>query len=173
MPTAAMRPTFLMEVALPAEQAMDRLEAGMARAGRPVVVQRAGLHMTVTVDRGLRHFWSPWMNLEFDQPADASATGVHARFSPAPSLWTGFMMIYLTLTAAAFFATMFAAAQWMMGSPPTLLWGTLAGVLGCGAMWWISRVGQRLAHDQMVLLREILEKELGDDSHVSSDEAVD
>ena len=173
MPNAAMRPTFLMEVALPAEQAMDRFEAGMARAGRPVEVQRAGLHMTVTVDRELRHFWSPWMNLEFDQPADASATVVHARFSPAPSLWTGFMMIYITLTAAAFFAAMFALSQWMMGSPPTLLWGTLACVLGCGAMWWVSRVGQRLAHDQMVLLREMLEGELGSENNVSSDNAID
>ncbi|MEE9404876.1 MAG: hypothetical protein V3V20_08280 [Algisphaera sp.] len=161
--TAAMRPTFSMALALPPQEAIDQLQARLAQTDHPIVVQRAGLHMTLTVNPELRHFWSPWMTLEFEQP-DGQPTTVRGRFSPSPNIWTGFIMAYLTLAAAAFFALMFALSQWTMGSSPTAFWIALGCLLACLAMRWVSQIGKKLARDQMVLLRDILETELQTDT---------
>ncbi|MEM9916310.1 MAG: hypothetical protein AAF911_15250, partial [Planctomycetota bacterium] len=165
MSTPALRPSFRLPLRLPPDEAMAALERGLAESDAPILSQRAGHHMTLTVTPAVRHFWSPWLNLEFEPaetaaergadptPEAANRTSLHARFSPAPSLWTGFMAVYFTLATAGFLALMWAAAQWTMGSRPTLLWATLACALGCGGLWWCSLVGQKLAHDQMHLLR--------------------
>ncbi|MEM7626973.1 MAG: hypothetical protein AAF333_15365 [Planctomycetota bacterium] len=181
MSRPVMRPSFWLTLGLAPERAVERFESGLARGDYPVVAQRAGLHMTVTVSPALRHFWSPWMNLEFSHhdpqapPTDTSdvvedavaaasggaSTTVHARFSPAPSIWTGFMLAYVALGTLTFFALMYAAAQWMLESSPTMLWAALGFAVAWAGLWWVSWVGQRLAYDQMMLLREVLEKEFG------------
>lgn len=178
MTRPALRPTFRLDLPQPPGEAIDTLQAGLAESEAPIVSQRAGRHMTLTVAPAVRHFWSPWLNLEFEfapplgdsqTPAsegnstDAPPAGssLHARFSPAPSLWTGFMAVYFTLATAGFLALMWAAAQWTMGSPPTLLWVTAGCFLGCGVFWWVSLVGQKLAHEQMHLLRDAVENALG------------
>lgn len=175
MSNDALRPSFWLPLDVPAQQAADRFESALAQADHPVVVQRAGLHMTLTVGPALRHFWSPWMNLDFGhrspeaggspEAVDASVSEkpsatVYARFSPAPSIWTGFMLLYVSLGALAFFALIFAAAQWMLEAVPTMLWGALVCAAAWAGLWWVSWVGQKLAHRQMLMLREILEKEL-------------
>lgn len=181
MSSPALRPTFRLALAQPPDEAINTLAARLAAGDAPIVSQRAGRHMTLTVTPAVRHFWSPWLNLEFELPAppapapditggeDSVETApyappaggsLHARFSPAPSLWTGFMAVYFTLATAGFLALMWAAAQWTMGSPPTLLWVTLGCFLGCGGCWWVSRVGQKLAHEQMHLLRHAVENAL-------------
>lgn len=178
MSSPALRPTFRLALPQPPDEAINTLATRLAASDAPIVSQRAGRHMTLTVTPAVRHFWSPWLNLEFEippPPADSqgvdsagnetdtppAGTSLHARFSPAPSLWTGFMAVYFTLATAGFLALMWAAAQWNMGSRPTLLWVTLGCFLGCGIFWWVSLMGQKLAHEQMHLLRYAVENALG------------
>jgi len=155
-----MRPTFQVQSDFSPDQAIEHLQSNLDLGTLPIVARRAGQHMTLTVTVELQHFWSPWMNLDFIGSNDSQSTTIHARFSPAPSLWTGFMMVYLTLIAIAFFAAMYAAAQWMMDAPPTLLWVSFGCAVACGVLWWISWVGQKLAQNQMHLLRHALEQDL-------------
>lgn len=170
MSTPALRPAYWLTLRPPPARAMDKLAAGLADTDPPVVVQRTGTHMTVTVGPALRHFWSPWMQLEFGPATHVpyaaggsdgtngarSGTRLHARFSPAPSIWTGFMFLYVTLATLAFFGLMFAVAQLMMAARPTMLWAAAACVAACLGLWAVSLTGQRFAHDQIVLLRELL-----------------
>lgn len=102
---------------------------------------------------GRRHFWSPWMHIELQEQADG-VTELFARFSPSPSIWTGFMLSYIALITTAFIAGCWGCAQWLIGEPPVLLWGVVVPVvIGC-ALAWFSRVGQRLARGEMEELRD-------------------
>ncbi|MBB6428643.1 hypothetical protein [Algisphaera agarilytica] len=167
MSTRSLRPSFRLPLSHPPDEAIGSLESFLDRTDQPIQSQRAGRHMTLTVTPAVRHFWSPWLNLEFenaeraeDAADTAIHTSVHARFSPAPSLWTGFMAVYFSLATAGFFAAMWALAQWTMGNRPLALWVVLACVLGCGGLWWVSMIGQRLAREQMHLLQDALENAL-------------
>ena len=168
MSSAALRPSFWLDVSEAPDAAIARLEAGLARSDWAVEVQRAGRHMTVTVPAADRHFWSPWMNLEFGaslSPAAATeSASVHVRFSPAPSIWTAFMMAYISLAALGCFALMYALAQAVMGASPTMLWAALACFAVWAGLWWVSWLGQRLARAQMAVLRDLLERVLKDES---------
>lgn len=163
MSTPVMRPTFVLHVRTTPAQTAERIEELLHHDTYAVVGRRAGHHMMLTVSEAQRHFWSPWLNLEVEQEPGkpGGLTTVHGRFSPAPSVWTGFMLAYITLGTIGFFAAMFGASQWMMGSTPHLFWGVLACAILAAATWWFSLVGQKLAHEQMHLLRETVERELG------------
>ncbi|HEY6037049.1 MAG TPA: hypothetical protein VIV58_22370, partial [Kofleriaceae bacterium] len=117
-------------------------------------------HLTLTVPVADRHFWSPWLAIE------VSPRGEHAhlfaRFSPHPSVWTGFAFGHLGLGLICAVAVVIAASSLLVpnsGQPWAL---ALAGgaALAMGAMWWASKVGQRMAHGQMTALRAELDRAL-------------
>lgn len=177
MSTPAMRPTFSFRVRTTPAQTADRIEELMHHTtDNAVVGRRAGHHMMLTVHKDRQHFWSPWLNLEVEQhdppthapPTPDQLTTILGRFSPAPSVWTGFMLVYITLASVAFFAAMFGLSQWMMKNPPHYLWIVLICALLAALTWWFAQVGQKLAHEQMHLLRETVEQEL---AAVADDEA--
>ncbi len=178
MSSPALRPQFSLPLSQPPDTAMRALEAYLDACESPIESQRAGRHMTLTVTAAVRHVWSPWLNLEFETPPPPESrlkesaagdelatmqTSLHARFSPAPGLWTSFMAVYFSLATAGFFTLMWALAQWTMGHPPAALWGTLGCGLGCGALWWVSLIGQKLAGEQMVMLRDTVQNALAPD----------
>ncbi|MBT9558639.1 MAG: hypothetical protein IV100_21595 [Myxococcales bacterium] len=167
------RPTFSVEVPLPLAQVQDRLHAGLVgpayevRWARSLHGQsptggasRRADHLVLTFKPEHRHFWSPWLNLDVDQREatdGAVITRITGRFSPHPTVWTGFAFSYLGLGVLAFFSSIFAYSQRSLGGTPTGLWGLLACAVLAVVLLWSSWVGQRLARDQMIELRRLLE----------------
>ncbi len=159
------RPTFHLEVTCASREVRKCLRERLAEA--PVVLGVTQVpggggggdlsrdHFTLSIAESERHFWSPWLNLEL--VPHGSGTQLSGRFSPHPSVWTGFMFAYLALSVLAFFALVFAAALSMSGGAPWTL--GLAGlcVAAMILLWWASQVGQRLAQAQMEELRSILD----------------
>ncbi|MCA9634183.1 MAG: hypothetical protein KC766_41345 [Myxococcales bacterium] len=164
------RPTFHFEVTCSSREVRKRLHARLAEM--PVVLgvtqipgggaggDLASDHLTLSIPEADRHFWSPWLNLEI--VPHGNGTQLSGRFSPHPSVWTGFMFAYLALSVLTFFALVFAAALSMSGGAPWTL--GLAGlcVAAMILLWWASQVGQRLALSQMEELRGILDGALGE-----------
>jgi len=167
--SAILRPHFTASLTIPLDEAMARLDAVREIGGAPVTVERAGRgrHRIIALHRSLRHFWSPWAHLDVRMPSaedgdDPQASCVVVlRFSPNPPLWFAIMFTYLALATIAFFALCFGVSQWLAGEAPTALWAlpiTLAIAL---AIVLAARVGQTLAHEQMLLIRAALRKALG------------
>ncbi|MFG0274181.1 MAG: hypothetical protein ACF8QF_03905 [Phycisphaerales bacterium] len=147
-----LRPTFEFIVPFAPEEAAARLDA-LYREG--FVGESVRTHLLVTVPRAERHFWSPWLHVDLRRvEGDAHSTDVFARFSPAPSIWTGFMLTYIALATTALFCAVWAGAQLAIGGRPTMVWGVAAAVVVGGLMAWSARVGQRLAREQMHRLHD-------------------
>lgn len=165
------RPTFILTLADAPEQAVLRLRGALEAAQPAYPHQIRGPHAVLSLPRGVRHFWSPWLTLEF-QAAERGAV-VHGRFSPKPAIWTGFMLSYIGLVTAACFALMFAASLAIIERPAgswlglaILLFGTALG------MYAASQAGQRLAAGQMAELRAFLEASLFGDQASGAGGAV-
>jgi len=157
------RPTFEVRVAASPRRVAEALEAVYRAKGSPFVGQSVRTHLTITLARAQRHFWSPWLHLDVNEvEGEPDATDLFARFSPAPSVWTAFMLGYIALLTIALFAGVWAVAQWMLDRPPTMLYGVAGAGAVAGVMVWSARVGQRLARGQMALLREAVESALGE-----------
>ena len=109
----------------------------------------------ISIDESQRHFWSPWLHLDFRKHEEKFS--LHGRFSPHPSIWTALVFGYLALAVFAFFGAVLGLSQWLSGETP---WGCIVIPVVCllGLLvWFISQVGQRLAHDEMVELKRCVE----------------
>ena len=142
-----MRPTFTIEFPINPDAAIDRLSQLVDDADYPIDGRIAGTHLMLVIPPADRHFWSPWLNIEIHNHDTGSA--IHGRFSPNPSVWTGFMLVYISLATLIFFASMFAVAQWMMNKPPSTLMLIPVLVAIAALLYWASLVGQKIAQKQM------------------------
>ena len=164
------RPTFALHAAATAESVQlrlqerltdPRLQVTWARTpGAGAATERSESHVLVTFRAEFRHFWSPWLNLDL-QSEDRGAR-VSGRFSPHPSVWTGFAFGYLVLTVVSFFALVFGYSQTTIGTTPVAFGVLPVSLAIAAAMWWSAQIGQRLARDQMAQIRALLEEALGD-----------
>ncbi|GAB4196607.1 MAG: hypothetical protein Kow00105_10730 [Phycisphaeraceae bacterium] len=152
-------PVFVMSVSGTASEVMDGLQGLLRDPGGRFTGKSAGRHMTLTVCESDRHFWSPWLHLEVVEGADGIC--LRGRFTPHPSVWTGFAFSYFSLIVVACFAGIWGMSQWMLGDRPTALWVALGCVVLVGLLWWSAQVGQKLAREQMELLRQSVEEVVG------------
>lgn len=116
-------------------------------------------HIIVCLHPPFRHFWSPWLHLEVQ--GDDAGTRIEGRFSPHPSVWSGFAFAYLALSVICFFSLVFASAQLLLGQVPWASGISLACVAIGAGLWWAAQLGQGLATAQMELLRAALDGALG------------
>lgn len=160
------RPTLELDLACSSRDALDRVCRHFAttnllvRRTRPPGGGRDSArdadHVVITLPEAQRQFWSPWLTIEIE-PVGAGAH-VLAKFSPHPSVWTGFMFGYLALGLVAAVAATIGASALALGSAQSWAWWFAGGAaLAMLGMWIASQIGQRLAHDQMAVMREELE----------------
>ncbi len=163
----ALRPSFLVDLPMPSREAIDGLGAQLAAGAQQLrrtrvpggggnTATRDHDHLVLTVPESQQRLWSPWLTIDI-APSDAG-TRLFARFSPHPSVWTGFAFGYLTTSVGLVLSLIFAGAKAMVGGDPWPFAISAAAVLVLAAMWSAARLGQRLAQAQMSALRDELER---------------
>ena len=145
-------PVFTMDLDGTVDQVMQRLQTLVHKVDGPLTGSVAGHHMTLTVREADRHFWSPWLHIELTEVE--GQTHFRGRFTPHPSVWTGFAFSYFSLIVIAAFALIWGTSQWMLDHRPTALWIALICAVGVTALWWSAQIGQRLAREQMHHIRD-------------------
>lgn len=181
MSTVQMRPTFLLETNLSSEESMERIRAIVTPhsdhtphsdrvaphasdghsshdQGQNYRGQFTRNHAVISIDDSKRHFWSPWMHLEI-RNTDA-VRQISGRFSPHPSIWTGFIFSYLAIGVLVFFAMMFGVSQQLSSQSPWAYYLIPVGGLVAAILWFASKAGQKLAHDEMVQMKTELEESI-------------
>ena len=161
MSTVQMRPTFLLETELNDKEVMQRLANSFSRRSdghEPVSYhgQFTGHHGMISIDGASRHFWSPWMHLEVRSTEQGRQ--VMGRFSPHPSIWTGFMFSFLMISVLILFAAMFGVSQQLSNQSPWAYYFIPLGLLVIAVLWFVSKAGQKLAQAKMEQMRTRLEE---------------
>jgi hypothetical protein len=155
-----MRPRFRLELPYGRNELRMRLDAHLACEGCPCAAVFSDHHIDVHVARRHRNYWSPQLNLEVEEDASGRVV-LNGLYGPAPNVWTMFLAGYASLGFIALFGLMFGISQWVIDTPP---WALLAvPIAACVALigYIASLVGQRLAAEQMELLRCFLQSSLG------------
>lgn len=155
-----MRPRFRLRVPDPPEQVVERFRERLACAGCPCALTVLDRHLEVRIHDRLRHFWSPHLTVEIS-PADDGASELSGLFGPNPSVWTLFLAGYAVLILSAVFAGLLGASQLLVATgPPWGLWVAAGCAIGLVIPYTGSLIGQRLAADQMEMLRCFLNASL-------------
>jgi hypothetical protein len=158
MSVAQMRPTFSLETGLSREDIMNCLRRSVEHCPNEYLGQFKRDHALISIEQSKRHFWSPWMHLEIRSDHEAGEQlQVFGRFSPHPSIWTGFMFSYLSIGVLVFFGLMLGVSQQLSGQTP---WGyyCIPGLLAVAFLLWLaSKMGQKLAFDEMRRMKAQIE----------------
>lgn len=133
---------------------LDRVEQQVRSLVQYSGTYRRG-HAMISISEKNRHFWSPWLHLEYRSTQEENVFG---RFSPHPSIWTAFMFGYLALVVLSFFSLILGLSQQLVGQYPwgyllLLIWGLIAVT-----MWIASKIGQGLAAEEMNQLEDLIRR---------------
>lgn len=158
----SMRPARMMTLSVNREQALGRFNSSLKQG--ELLGEVLGNHVTLKVSDEVRHFWSPWLQIEF---RDGEGDGIRgcsamARFSPHPSIWTGFALSHLGLITLATLALCFGIAQVSVGYEPVAFWAVPVCLMLNLILFIASQIGQWLAREQMEQLRDQMDDLLKD-----------
>lgn len=155
-----MQPTFRVEIPGPLEEAIARLRRAMAHGELGADADAAGSCIDFRVPPAEHRLWSPHLSVQLSQLEGGASDRVelYGRFAPRPEVWTFVMMVYFAAAFVAICGAVYGTVQAMLGSTP---WALIAIPIGLGtivALHFVSLAGQRLSADQMVALRERLDR---------------
>lgn len=159
MSTIKLRPSFSILLSKDSNEILAKVRKTVAANSGEFLGRFTTGHAMISFVESKRHFWSPWLNLEIRE----SDTGkiLFGRFSPHPSIWTGFMFSYLALGVLSFFSLVLGLSQQLASESP---WGyaliPLWAVVAI-ALWIASQAGQRLAVDEMTMMQKMIEEAVG------------
>ena len=151
-----MQPTFRVEVALPPDDALEKLRRAIRSPELTGLAESAGPCLDFKIEPEDRRVWSPHLSVQLSDAAEdqaTPATELFGRFGPRPDIWTMFMCVYFGAVFVRMVGVTFGYAQWAIGQSPWGLLGAPAGLAVVATLHALSLAGQRLGADQMRRLR--------------------
>jgi hypothetical protein len=149
-----MRPTRRFTLSKNSKEVIGRFEKQLD--GGQQLGEILGNHVTLKIAETDLHFWSPWLQIEIKDQSNSNeqTSFALARFSPHPSIWTGFALTYLGLGTIIAMALCFGVSQVTVGYYPSAFWAVPVCLVLMLALFAASQFGQWLAQDQMQTLEE-------------------
>ena len=149
-----MRPLLRARVALPRKELLRRIERALDQPGAPCRGRTSNRNASLLIREADRHFWSPAIDLELDD--EGEVTRLWGRFGPHPDVWGLFLGLYAVSVFSTIAGLVLGYAQWFIGAPPWGLLVALGSVTFGLVVYATSFIGQRLGHDQMIVLETFL-----------------
>jgi hypothetical protein len=148
------RPRFYLKSSLAPDAVLahirDYLNSGKADCDGTV----SSHHALLRVPESQIHYWSPQLTVQVEAANDG--TVLRCLFSPMPAVWTMFVAIYAAIGFLGIVALIWGLVEWQLGIASKTLWLVPAAALGGVSAWLVAGYGQKLGHEQMVMLRQCL-----------------
>jgi hypothetical protein len=156
-----MRPRFRLEVPEPPDAVVGRIDERLKLPDSSCSGMVAENHHVVElrVHERDRHFWSPALSVTVTDDADSGSV-IHGLIGPDPNVWTLFAMLYMGILTFLAGVGIFGLIQWWLDLTPWGLYLVPVLLVALVAMYGISRIGQKLATPQTIVLRAFLEEAL-------------
>ncbi len=160
-----MQPTFRIHITNTFEETLSQLRAAMSCPDLGKDADMAGSCLDFRVPSSERRLWSPHLSVQLSPTDESLYKGqdngrveLFGRFSPRPEIWTFVMVVYFAATFLAFCGAIYGCAQMMLGSLPWAFFAIPVGVVTILGLHLLSVVGQSFSADQMIQLRERLDR---------------
>ncbi len=162
MTSFRVRPRFKQETSLNEQEIRLQLEEAIAKSNDLCSISsNIPGYITLRIKPEDRHFWSPQLNLTFEEKEDEPGiTLIRGLYGPNPQVWALIFFSYATLGVVAFFMLMIGLSQWSLGKGAGVLWGMPIVLALVAGLYFISQFGQKLGADQTYRLHHVFEEAL-------------
>jgi hypothetical protein len=152
---ASIRPHFDISLRDDGSAILAAIKAALASSEAPFVGDALTNDAYLRIPRDERSLLSPNLNLEVIE--DGGETVLRGRFTPHPSVWMGFMAVFLVLTMIGLAGLMYGLAKLTVQESA---WAMLAAPICAGLIAFVygaAFVAQGLVQDEMYAMRAWLE----------------
>lgn len=154
------RPRFDQEVEGTPDSVQERIVEYIDPVAERFELKRFPEFLCIRIAEKDRHFWSPRLSLSLE-PSGSEKTHIHGTYGPNANAWSLFLFSYIILGFLGLLAGMVAVAQWIIGQPPTWLWGLGGASAGIAILYFVAQFGQKLAAQQTFLIHQTYEAAIG------------
>ena len=152
------RPRFRTETPLAPDAIKERIEQALESEEKKCTGKIVDNHVILKIPKNEQHYWSPMLTLELESTEKGSL--IRGLFGPKPAVWTMFVFFYSAIGFLTMMGLIFGLSQMMLKMDAYGLWTVPVGVFLLVGLFVLSKVGQRLGHDQMRLLKDFLDQSL-------------
>lgn len=152
------RPRFRKETTFSLELVKSKITSALEISGEKCKGEIVANHVILKIPLSQQHYWSPVLTLDLE-PTEGG-TLIRGLFGPKPGVWTMFVFFYSAIGFLTMMGLIFGLSQMMLNLDAFGLWAVPAGGFLLIGLFIISKVGQRLGHDQMRQLKEFLDNSL-------------
>lgn len=154
MTSIRIRPRFKKYYDLPAEKVEDIIKEKLdSSTDFSASVDRG--HFTIRIKSEDRHYWSPQLNLSFEE--EENRTLIRGLYGPAPNVWTIFLFAYLAIGVLSIFALFLGFSYWMLGKEIQILWALPILAVSALLVYMIAQFGQKIGAEQTFRLNRFME----------------
>jgi hypothetical protein len=109
-------------------------------------------YATLYIPRNDQHYWSPQLNLTFEETEKGSV--LRGLYGPRPVVWTMFVFFYALIGIAVLFIGVLGLSYLMLDKPATILWLVPLLILIFFSLYLVAHFGQKLGEKQMIILHD-------------------
>jgi len=160
LPAYKIRPRFRVATSFSLEQLVEKIQTDLEKENASckgwIHISGYGKLLIHEVDQ---HYWSPQLSLTLVESGKGSLlSGV---YGPRESVWTMFMFIYFLIAFATLVISIIGLSNIFLGKSGLILWLVPFLILTFLSLFLVAFIGQKLGHEQMVILHQFLEKSTG------------
>jgi len=150
------RPRFKIETSYSVEELKKKLQDGLHQEDASCIGIINPGYATIYIPRKDQHYWSPQLNLTFEETEKGSV--LRGLYSPRPTVWTMFVFFYSIIGLGVLFIAVMGLSYLMLGKPAAILWWVPVLLLIFLSLYLVAHFGQKLGEEQMIILHEFTVK---------------
>jgi len=158
MTSFRIRPRFKQHISGECAVVEDKLTQSLAEHDQFDADVLSG-HINIKLNPQHRHFWSPQLNLTFEQAEDEVI--IRGLYGPNPTLWAIFFFGYVSFGILFVFLGMWGFSRWSLGLPSQMLWGLPILAILALVLYVSSQAGQKIGAQQMFDIHHFYEDTVG------------
>ena len=159
-----LRPRYSMIVPITIEESINRIVKGVELSNGDVNVIVRHHNIKLSIAEEDQHYWSPELNINIDHANVDGETVVYGVCGPKQSVWLMFTFFYGLLIFATLVVSLFGFTRLNLGMSSEILFVIPVLLIIIISMYFTSKYGQKLAYDQMYLLRKIVKRAIVDNN---------
>lgn len=152
------RPRFKIETSYTSEQLLDRIKQALDKESATCTGQVHSQYATIYIPHKDQHYWSPQLSLSVEETE--SGCTLRGLYGPRPVVWTMFIFFYSLIGVAILFIGVIGLSYLSLGKSTSMLWFIPVLVVIFLTLWLVAHFGQKLGHNQMVILHTFIENSI-------------
>ena len=150
------RPDFGLPLPVRGDSFLEALHARLERDDAPFEGQVLQGHACLRIPESQRSLLSPHLELEVRE--EATCQVLRGRFSPRPTIWTGFMAVFAFIAMLGLAGVVWGLAQMTLGGGAVWLLSGPAALALIAFVYGAAFIGQGLSSDEMFGLRDYVQQ---------------